>query len=70
MRLTRSVSLRMRLKKKKSKSRFWGLASFRRQRKLFKQQRLRRQHGFHLQAEYVHLASHRLPEQENLKLVA
>ncbi|MGF1686465.1 hypothetical protein L4C36_07185 [Photobacterium japonica] len=69
MRLTRSVSLRMRLKKKKNKTRFWGLASFRRHRKLVKQ-RARRQHQARMQAEYVLLASHRLPEQEQLKLIA
>ncbi|MGF1737207.1 hypothetical protein [Photobacterium satsumensis] len=69
MRLTRSVSLRMRLKKKKNQSRFWGLASFRRQRKIVKN-RTRRQRQIRLQAEYVHLASCRQPEQENLKLVA
>ncbi|MDV5169465.1 hypothetical protein [Photobacterium rosenbergii] len=69
MRLTRSVSLRMRLKKKKNQSRFWGLASFRRQRKLVKN-RTRRHRQVRLQAEYVHLASCRQPEQESLKLVA
>ncbi|PSU08199.1 hypothetical protein C9I92_11725 [Photobacterium ganghwense] len=69
MRLSRSVSLRMRLKKKKSQSRFWGLAQSRRHHKLLKQ-RARRSRQVRLQAEYVHLASHRIPELEQLKLVA
>lgn len=68
MRLTRSMSLRMRLKKKKNKSRFWGLASLRRNRKNIKT-RLKRQRKVRITAEYVVLASHRLPD-ENIKLVA
>ncbi|OAN13672.1 hypothetical protein A3K86_13940 [Photobacterium jeanii] len=68
MRLTRSVSLRMRLKKKKSKTRFWDLASSRRQRHLNKT-RLKRQRQVRITAEYVVLAQSRI-EQEDYKLVA
>ncbi|WP_075768421.1 hypothetical protein [Photobacterium proteolyticum] len=68
MRLTRTMSLRMRLKKKKNKSRFWGLATFRRNRLKFKS-RVKRQRQVRITAEYVTLASHRLPD-ENTKLVA
>ncbi|GAB3516191.1 hypothetical protein ACQKP8_06850 [Photobacterium alginatilyticum] len=68
MRLTRSMSLRMRLKKKKNKSLFWGLASFRRNRQKFKS-RVKRQRQVRVTAEYVTLASHRHPD-ENIKLVA
>ncbi|ELR67446.1 hypothetical protein C942_01375 [Photobacterium marinum] len=67
-RLNRSVSLRMRLKKKKTKSRFWGLATFRRNRLKFKA-RTKRQRHVRITAEYVVLASHRLPD-ETTKLVA
>ncbi len=68
MRHTRSMSLRMRLKKKKNQSLFWGLASFRRNRQKFKS-RVKRQRQVRVTAEYVTLASHRLPD-ENIKLVA
>ncbi|RWX55314.1 hypothetical protein EDI28_12175 [Photobacterium chitinilyticum] len=68
MRHTRSMSLRMRLKKKKNQSLFWGLASFRRNRQKFKS-RVKHQRQVRITAEYVTLASHRLPD-ENIKLVA
>ncbi|PSW18351.1 hypothetical protein C9I98_16755 [Photobacterium sanctipauli] len=68
MRLTRSVSLRMRLKKKKNKSRFWGLASFRRNR-LINKKRIARQRQVRMNAEYVVLATHRQQE-DAIKLVA
>jgi hypothetical protein len=68
MRLTRSVSLRMRLKKKANQSRFWNLASTRRNGQKIKT-RIQRQRQVRITAEYVVLANSRLPE-ENLKLVA
>ncbi|MFC1503150.1 hypothetical protein ACFL53_02200 [Pseudomonadota bacterium] len=68
MRLTRSVSLRMRLKKKKNQSSFWGLASIRRNSQKIKN-RIKRQRQVRITAEYVVLANNRLPE-EQLKLVA
>lgn len=68
MRHTRSVSLRMRLKKKKNQTRFWGQASFRRYQKIIKK-RLHRQHRLRMQAEYVLLADYRLNELENIKLI-
>ncbi len=67
-RLTRSMSLQMRLKKKKNKSRFWSLASLRRNRQKIKSH-LKRQRQVRITAEYVVLASHRLPD-ETSKLVA
>ncbi|MEJ2762543.1 hypothetical protein VV869_00850 [Photobacterium sp. MCCC 1A19761] len=68
MRLTRSASHRLRLKKKKSISRFWGLASLRRsqQKMTF---RVKRQQQARVHAEYVVLATHRQAE-EQFKLVA
>ncbi|PSV43381.1 hypothetical protein [Photobacterium indicum] len=68
MRLTRSVSLRMRLKKKTNQSRFWSLASTRCNSQKIKT-RIQRQRQVRITAEYVVLANSRLPE-ENLKLVA
>ncbi|MGF1679830.1 hypothetical protein [Photobacterium minamisatsumaniensis] len=68
MRLTRSISLRMRLKKKKNKTRFWGLASFRRNRQINKKRTLR-QRQVRMNAEYVVLAQCRQQE-EDLKFVA
>ena len=68
MRLTRSVSHRMRLKKKKNQSHFWCLASIRRNSQKIKN-RIKRQRQVRITAEYVVLANNRLPE-EHLKLVA
>ena len=68
MRLTRSVSLRMRLKKKKNQSRFWGLASFRRNRQKIKL-RVKRQRHVRITAEYVVLARHRLPDEKSKIIV-
>ncbi|KMV29218.1 hypothetical protein L4D00_19275 [Photobacterium swingsii] len=68
MRLTRSVSLRMRIKKKKNKTRFWDLASLRRNRHTMKT-RLKRHRQVRITAEYVVLASSRI-EEEQQKLVA
>jgi hypothetical protein len=58
----------MRLKKKTNQSRFWNLATTRRNSQKIKT-RIKRQRQVRITAEYVVLAHCRLPE-ENLKLVA
>ncbi|HIF9518742.1 TPA: hypothetical protein ACX6SR_003192 [Photobacterium damselae] len=68
MRHTRSAAFRMRLKKKKSVTRFWGLASHRRNRLKIKSH-LKRSRQIRITAEYVLLADSRKNEPE-LKLVA